>query len=188
MVVNLKGLLTRMKEAYKNQGYTVAVEDGKYWINGCYWLAWLENDEVSNEILSLVTLHTRKTLKEGEAFKVVKGDDGPIVQKVLIETALDPARTMGRLLEERLPQDQVMMLKTNLRYDGCTVWQNNTSLSVMMFDPRYEALIEDKKGVTSLGTGLYAEGNISVAWVMQKIIKGHEAQQKHLAGMKWVLT
>lgn len=188
MVVNLKGLLTRMKEAYKNQGYTVAVEDGKYWIDGGYWLVWLETDEVSNEILSLVTLHTRKTLKEGEAFKVVKGDNGPIAQKILVDAALDPARTMERLLEERPPQEEVRMLKTNLRYDGCGVWQNDTFLGVMMVDPRYEALIKDKKGVTSLGTGLYAEGNISGAWVMQKNIKGHEAQQKHLAGMRWVLT
>lgn len=59
---------------------------------------------------------------------------------------------------------------------------------VMLIDPRYEALIVDKKGVTSLGSGLYAQGEISGAWIMKVDKKGHEAQLKHLAGMRWVLT
>lgn len=188
MVVNVKALRTRIKEAYKLQGYTVAVEDGVMWINSGYWLVWMDTEEVTNEILSLIALHTRKTLQDGEAYKVVKGDNGPIVQRVLVETALGPARTMGELLEERTGHDEVKMLKTNLRYDGCGVWQNDTHLNVMLIDPRYEALIEDKKGVTSLGTGLYAEGEISGAWVMRRDVKGQEVQLRHLAGMRWVLT
>lgn len=188
MVVNVKALRTRIKEAYKLQGYTVAVDDGVMWIHAGYWMVWMNTDEVTNEILSLITLHTRKTLRDGEAYRVIKGDNGPIVQKVLVENALDPAKTMRRYLDELTPHDAVKMLKTNLRYDGCGVWQNDAMLRVMLIDPRYEALIEDKKGVIDLANGLYAEGNISGAWVFPRNVKGQDAQLKHLAGMRWVLT
>lgn len=188
MVVNEKALRTRIKEAFKNQGYTVAVDDGVMWINGGFWLIWVNTDEVSNETLSLITLHTRKTLRDGEAYKVVKGDNGPIVQKVLLDAAMASAKTMGDHLAARTMSETFKMLKTNLRYDGCGVWQNDTHLNVVLIDPRYEALIEDKKGVTALGTGIYAEGEISGAWVLRKDVKGQEVQLQHLAGMRWVLT
>jgi hypothetical protein len=188
MVINEKALRTRIKEAFKNQGYTVAVDDGVMWINGGYWLIWMNTDDVANETLSLIALHTRKTLRDGEAYKVVKGDTGPIVQKVLLEVAMTPAKTMGEHLTARTPHDEVEMLKTNLRYDGCGVWQNASLLNVVLIDPRYEALIEDKKGVTALGTGLYAEGEISGAWVLRRDVKGQENQLRYLSGMRWVLT
>jgi hypothetical protein len=188
MVLNQKALRTRIKEAYKNQSYTVAVDNGVMWICGGYWLVWVNTDEVSNEILSLITLHTRKTPQEGEAYKVVKGDNGPIVQKVLLDVAMAFAKTMGEHLAERTPHDEIRMLKTNLRYDGCGVWQNNSLLNVVLIDPRYEALIEDKKGITALGAGIYAEGEISGAWIMRRDMKGQEDQLRHLAGMRWVHT
>lgn len=188
MVVNVKALRTRMKEAYKLGGYTVAVDDGVMWIHNGYWLVWMNTDEVSNEILSLITLHTRKTLKDGEAYEVIKGDDGPIAQKVLIDTAMAPAKTMGTHLEERTSHDENIMLKTNIRYDGASVWQNNSFLTVKLIDPRYEALIDNKKGVTSLGTGIYAEGEISGAWIMPIEPKGREAHLKHLSEMRWSIN
>lgn len=188
MVINEKALLQRMKEAYKNQGYTVAVEDGRMWINGGFWLIWMDADEVSNEVLSLITLHTRKTLQEHEAYKVVKGDDGPIVQKLLINVAMEVAQTMGRQLELRGEHDVEQMLKTDLRYDGCGVWQSNETLCVMLIDPRYEAMIQQKKDVTLLGNGLYIEGEISGAWVMKVDKKNDAGKLAHLAGIRWTMA
>ena len=187
MVVNEKALRTRIKEAYKLGGYTVAVDDGVMWIHTGFWLVWINSDEVSNETLSLIALHTRNTPKNGDAYKVIKGDKGPIAQRVLMDTALAVAKTMGHHLEERTSHDENRMLKTQLRYDGACVWQNDSFLSVKLIDPRYEALLESKKDITQLGTGIYLEDTLSGAWIMPVDPKGREAHMKHLSEMRWAL-
>ena len=188
MVVNEKALLRCMKEAYKNQGYTVAQDDHVVWINGGYWLVYADRDEISNEVLGLIATHTRKTPVDGDAYKVIKGDNGPIAQRILLDAAMAPVKTMGELLEDRTEQDITKMVKINIRYDNYGVWQHDTFLSVMLIDPRYEALIDDKKNVERLGSGLYSVDAESGVWVLPVEKKDAADQLKHLAGIRWVLS
>lgn len=186
MVVNDKALLRQMKEAYKNQGYTVAVQNDLMVVNSGFWLAQINVENVPNEVLSLITLHTRKVLDNGDAYKVVKGDDGPIVQKRLIDDALGGIEELEKELETR-DFGQPCMKKTALRYDGCSVWQTTVGLDIFLIDPRYEALITSSAVVSKVGNGIYAEGQVSKVWVLRVAVKGSDADNvQHLAQCRWV--
>lgn len=187
MVVNEKALMRCMKEAYKNQGYTVAVDDGWMVICGGYWLVDIAEEETSNELRSLITLHMRKVPVEGEAYKTVKGDDGPIVQKKLLEEALGVMETMEAKRSEAIRNGGPdYMRKTELRFDSTNVWQNARDLSVFLVQPKYEALLEDKKYVKKVGEGMLAEDDISVAWVLGVVNNAAKDKLTHLAGIRWV--
>lgn len=187
MIINEKALVRQMKEAYKNQGYTVAVNNDIMVICSGYWLVQVESDNVPAEVLSLFAMHMRKIPENGDAYKVVKGDDGSYVQKKLIADALGPVETMEKLLAEADEDGGAApMKKTNLRYDGCSVWQSQETLGIFLIDPRYEALIAADDSVCMLGTGIYAEGNISKIWIMRVDKKYEQAKIQHLAGIRWV--
>lgn len=188
MVVNEKALMRNMKEAYRNQGYTVAMDEDDFLdICGGYWMVRIAEEETSNELRSLITLHMRKVPEQGEAYKTVKGDDGPIVQKKLMEEALGPLEALGKRLSEAIQAGGPdSMRKTELRYENTNVWQNATDLGIFLIDPRYEALLEDKKDVQKTGEGLYAADDISTVWICGVINRSAEDKLKHLAGIRWV--
>lgn len=187
MIVNEKALLRQMKEAYKTSGYTVLVAGDDMVINSGFWLVQIDIDNVPNEILALIALHMRKIPANGDAYKISKGDDGPIVQKKLLEDALGPVSQMESLREGAIEDGGLeQMVKTNLRYDNCNLWQSAADLSVFLIDPRFEALIADKKAVSMVGEGIYAEGEISKVWVLRVQKKDEPAQLKHLSGIRWV--
>ena len=130
MVVNEKALMRCLKEAYKNQGYTVAVYDGWAVINAGYWLVRIAEEETSNELRSLITLHMRDFPDEGEAFKTVKGDCGPIVQRVILEDALKSLGTMeARLVETMGENGPTIIRQTALRMGTYAIWQKTPFIS-----------------------------------------------------------
>lgn len=185
MVVNEKALIRQIKEAYKNQGYTVAVRGNLMVINSGFWLVLIDMDNVPNEVLSLIALHLRLIPEEETAYKVVKGDDGPFVQKKLIEDALGAVEELEKNLVEALTRP--VMEKTNLRYDGCSVCQAVVGLDLFLIDPRYEVLIDNKAAVSKVGNGLYAEGQASRVWVLRVAVNGSDTDKvAHLAQLRWV--
>ena len=186
MVVNEKALMRCMKEAYRNQGYTVVVYDGWMVINGGYWLVKIAEEETSNEVRSLITLHMRDLPQEGQAFKTIKGDNGPIVQQVLLGTALESLQKMEAKLVTAVGEDEVVIRRSPVRYDGAVIWQNAKDLAVLAMDPRYEALLESHKDVKRLGTGLYKEDMVSTAWILGIYEPNAVEKLDHLAKFRWV--
>lgn len=188
MVVNEKALMRCMKEAYKHQGYTVAVDaDGWMMINGGYWLVKIAEEETSNELRSLIALHMRDIPQSEEAFKTVKAADGPIVQRVILETALKVLTTMEERLVETMGENGPTIIRRSaVRYDGAIVWQNAKDLAVLMVDPRYEALLESHKDVQRVGTGLYAEDAVSTVWALGLQENAQKEKMDHLAKFRWV--
>lgn len=142
-------------------------------------------DNVPNEVLSLIALHMRLIPDNGDAYKVIKGDDGPILHKKMLDAALQPVIHMedDEAATRAVP---VIMKKTCLRYDGCCVWQSDADLSIFLIDPRYEALIDSKVLVRMVGNGLYAEDDISKAWVLRVSNESAKDHINHLAGIRWV--
>lgn len=187
MVVNEKALMRCLKEAYKNQGYMVAVYDGWAVINAGYWLVRIAEEETSNELRSLITLHMRDFPDEGQAFKTVKRDCGPIVQRVILEDALKYLGTMeARLVETMGENGPTIIRQTALRMGKYAIWQNAGDLKILLMDPRYEALLESKKDVRRVGTGLYADDTTSTAWVLGVLDDAAEDKVNHLAKFRWV--
>lgn len=188
MVVNEKALVRQMNTAYKNQGYTVAVNCDIMVINSGFWLVQIDMDNVPSEVLSLIALHMRLIPEDGDAYKVSKGYDGPIVQKKLIDDALGPVVQMENAVgEAKATTRLIQMLKTNLRFDGCSVWQAAVGTDVFLIDPRYEVLISSDAIVCMAGNGIYAEGLTSKAWVLRVAVNGSDAEKvQYLAERRWV--
>lgn len=185
MVVNEKALVNRMKDAYKNQGYTVAVQDDQMMINSGFWLVQIDMENVPNEVLSLIALHMRLIPEDGTAYKVVKGDDGPFVQNKLISDALGGLEQLFEELKAELLHPG--MKKSSLRFDGNSVWQTTVGRTIYLIDPRYEVLISSEAAVSMVGNGIYAEGNTSRAWVLRVAVSGSDADKvQHLAEYRWV--
>lgn len=186
MVIHEKALISCMKEAYRNQGYTVAVDDDNWMlINGGYWLARIAEEESSNELRSLITLHMRQVPDAGDAYKTVKTKNGPFVQKMLLEDAMGIMEILEGKLEEAA-QKPAQMKRADMFLRNCGVWQNTEDLSIMMVDPRYEMLIGKPLEVTKAGYGLYLDDDISALWVLA--VQDNEAKDKieHLAKIRWV--
>lgn len=72
MVVNEKGLLKAMKEAYKLDGYTVAVDEADLILKTVPWTVVLHMEDAPSKVLDLITEHIRKLPAPGTAYQVKK--------------------------------------------------------------------------------------------------------------------
>jgi hypothetical protein len=186
MVINEKALISCMKEAYRNQGYTVAVDyDNWMLINGGYWMAKIAEEETSNELRSLITLHMRQVPDAGDAYKTVKTKNGPFVQKMLLEDAMGVQNVLQKKLMEN-GNTAARMKRAPMVLRNCGVWQNEKDLSIMLADPRYEAMIDRPLDVIRAGNGLYLSDDISCLWVLAMNDNEYQDKIEHLAKIRWV--
>lgn len=187
MVINEKALVSRMKEAYKSYGYTVAVDEDMVYLTNGFWLAGMDIDQVPAEVMGMFGEHIRAIPKSGQAYKVTKDKDGPIVQSRILEDALACVRQMERLkaeaFEEVLP---VKMCKTNLIYDGSHVWQEVIGGKVFLIDPRYAVLMEKKQEVFRVGEGIYAQDEESMVWILRVSNDADKTYLEHLEKIHWI--
>lgn len=187
MVINEKALVTRMKEAYKSYGYTVAVDEDMVYLTNGFWLAGMDIDQVPAEVMGMFGEHIRAIPKSGQAYKVTKDKDGPIVQSRILEDAMACVRQMERLkaeaFEEVLP---VKMCKTNLIYDGSHVWQEVIGGKVFLIDPRYAVLMEKKQEVFRVGEGIYAQDEESMVWILRVSNDADKTYLEHLEKKHWI--
>ena len=75
MVVNEKGLLKAMKEAYKLDGYTVAVDETDLILKTVPWTVVLHMEDAPSKVLALITEHIRKLPAPGTAYQVKKKEN-----------------------------------------------------------------------------------------------------------------
>lgn len=187
MVINEKALVSRMKDAYKTYGYTVAVQNDRVYLSNGFWLAEVKADNVPGEILGMFGEHIRDIPKNGDAYKVTKAKDGPVVQKRILDDALIPVKSMytqrEKALEGILP---VLMHKTNLTYDGCRVWQADCTRDIYLIDPRYAAMIANNTEVEKVGDGIYAEGETSKLWILRVNNEQDKTYLSHLEKISWI--
>ena len=188
MVVNEKALKRCVKEAYRTRAFTVAVSDGRMMINSGYWVVFIDVDEVPSGILGLFGEWMRKIPDEGEAYRVIKGDNGPIVQKQLLKDALIPLSEMeARMIDAMGESGDSLMRRSGISLDSAKLWQNNKDLSVLLVDKRYEALLDSFRDIRRVGVGLYADDNVSTAWILGLDNRGSVKERlDHLAGFRWV--
>ena len=188
MVVNEKALKRCVKEAYRNRAFTVAVHNGRMMINSGYWVVIIDVDEVPSDVLGLFGAWMRKIPDEGEAYRVIKGDDGPIVQKQLLKDALIPLSEMeARMIDAMGESGDSLMRRSGISLDSANLWQNNKDLSVLLVDQRYEALLDSFRDIRRVGVGLYADDNVSTAWILGRDPRGSVKERlDHLAKFRWV--
>lgn len=187
MVINEKALVTRMKEAYKTYGYTVAMDEDMVYLTNGFWLAGMDIDQVPAEVMGMFGEHIRAIPRSGQAYKVTKDKDGPIVQSRILEDALGVVRQMEQQRAEAykdiLP---VVMQRTNLIYDGCQVWQAANVRDIFLIDPRDAVLLSKTKDVHQVGEGIYAEDEESMVWVLRVSKDADKTYLEHLEKINWV--
>lgn len=187
MVINEKALVSRMKEAYKTNGYTVVVDEDMVYLTNGFWLAGMDIDQVPSAVMGMFGEHIRDIPCSGDAYKVTKDKDGPIVQKRIMEEALGVVRQMEtRRHEAFVDAVPVQMCKTNLIYDGCHVWQAEAGRDVFLIDPRYAVLLEKKQKVFRVGEGIYAEDDDSQLWVLRVAKESDKTYLEHMEKISWI--
>lgn len=89
MVVNEKGLLKAMKEAYKLDGYTVAVDEADLILKTVTWTVVLHMEDAPSKVLALITEHIRKLPAPGTAYQVKKKETQTQMFRMVKEEILD---------------------------------------------------------------------------------------------------
>lgn len=185
MVINEKALITQLKEAYRDYGYTVAVSDGRMMLTNGFWLAVIESDNVPAAVLGMMAEHIRDVPKEGDAFKVTKTKEGPMVQARILEDAVRPLVNLVEMKHEEL-MGAGTMRRIDLTLGGMQLWQERPGNVIFMIDPRYSVLFNQLGGTVRLGDGVYAQGNISELWVLRVSDGAFSDKLRHLEKIPWV--
>ena len=184
MVINEKALVSRMKDAYKTYGYTVAVEEDRVYLTNGFWLAGMDIDQVPSAVMGMFGEHIRDIPCSGDAYKVTKGKDGAIVQKRILEEAMGVVRQMLERRGDASPD--IQMRKTNLTYDGAQVWQAEIGKDVFLIDPRYAVMIDKQQKAFRVGEGIYAEDEESVLWILRINDAADKLYLDHLQKISWI--
>lgn len=187
MVINEKTLVREMKEAFKGGGYTVICREEETTMILCpYWAVQINNENLPREVLSLLALHMGYLPKEGEAYKIMKADKEPTVQKMLFETALIMIRKLEQPMLHQNVAPLVDVKKTLLTFDGCNVWQKTGNQGIILMNPEYESILRKKDAVIMAGNAIHKEGEVSRAWVFRVEESKWENQINHLSQIPWV--
>lgn len=187
MIINEKGLLKAMKEAYKGGGYTVAAMQEyetvaeKLVIHTGYFLVSVERKHCPNAILGMIVQHSGLLPRVGEAYRISKG----ITQTVVfgtVESLVEDCRIMREA-------DMGWLLQTKLTMNGWEVWQEVTSLRILLLDPALSGIVKhNEDGGYAAENTAYFSGDVSEAYIMRRRPEdaAEECAVAHLAAMQWV--
>ena len=189
MVINEKALVREMKEAYKGWGYLVTVMPGDKWVisREDAWCVQIEGQgNVPNEVLSLIVLHMGRLPRVETAYKIYKGDDGPVIQKEVYAVAAESWRSFEQA-RQKTNDEPVTICRTSLVYGSRRVWQQKDNGEILLIDPRYEGLIERSGGIgiRAVGQQIYAEGDCSCIYVSRARGGAKESLVEHLEKVQW---
>lgn len=188
MVISEKGLLRAMKDAYKGDGYTVAVDDSggieDLILHTPVWTVIIQKDAAPSKILGLITEHLRKLPQPGEAFRVKKKETQTEIYG-MVENAVMDFRT-----DEKKRQ---AARRTNLTMDGFPIWQAVETKAVVKVFPDYEDILRLESfkvlnGMRLVGEDvLLADGTVSRVYIRCYRPKDQVELERlnHLAKFQW---
>lgn len=189
MVIHDGSLVKRIKEQYRGGGYTVISEPGGWTVIMCAaWAVRMKNDHLPREVLGLLALHLGFLPEEETAYRIMKGKDGPSVQDMIFESAMDPVNWLRGLAAAAEQTAAVPVKKTLLTLDGWNLWQKCGNGGMVMVDPDYEDLFRNKEGITMAGEALYRKGILSECYVMRGTGEKHDRELTHLGKIFWIGT
>lgn len=184
MVVNEKGLIRAMKEAYKVTGYDVAVEEAgtveNLIVSALNWAVVMERKSVPPKVRGLIAEHLPEFPKVGEAYCVKKG-----------EPQLELYDAATAFIRSSLTSDKSFQIikRTNLTLDGYPLWQRKGDLRIFEIRPEYEDIMNLARGTLRIvgDTHLLLDDLESRVYI--SLYKPDEHEQKrldHLSKMEWV--
>lgn len=182
MVIDEKGLLSAMKDAYKKKstGYKVAARispkgERELILSGPGWSAEIARENAPRKVLGVIVEHVGDLPDEGMAFQVQEKN----VQTEIFNVAVpDPAE----------PVAGARVKRTNLTYNGYQIWQRMDDLNVFMVAPKIEDLLDNYNREVRLTEdgAFYVEGIASRLHIQPLQVQQNELPAlHHLAKMQW---
>ena len=128
-MINEKGLLRAMKNAYRSGGYEVAGygAENMLFINGYSWCVVVPQKQMPRKVLALLVEHVG-CIPTGDAFRVHKNDGA---QAIVLSMALQSKNGLYERLKTAFPVD---IRQTAMTWKGWRVWQGVDSGEVLPFD------------------------------------------------------
>lgn len=189
LVVNDKVLVRELKEAYKGWGYSVMVIDNDQWVfrSADNWVVMIEGqDNVPNEVLTLIVLHMGHLPKEDTCHRIYKGEKCSVIQKEAYAVAEETWRSWQKM---RMETDDcpVEIRRTPLVYGRRRVWQERESKSILLMNPRFEGLMHTggDSMIRKVGENICLEGEISEVYISRARGGASEDLLDHLAQVSW---
>lgn len=181
MTFNERGLIRAMKNAYREQGYSVAGTEDGYTITGEMWGVSIHDKAVPNTVKSLIVLHAGKLPDVGKAISVRKGE----VCSEIYEMAVDRIESFRRLYREG---KQELIRPTRLTLDGYRLWQNPRTFAIKMIDPVNQQILDftDNDAYLICDT-LYGETVYGSVFVHREVVAPEDLPMlAHLEQMQWI--
>ena len=136
MVVDEKGLISAMKEAFKTTGYKVAVDETAgsidYIIDGINWAVVIEKGSLPAKVFGLIAEHVRDSILPGQAVQVRKKE----VRTMIFGPMVEDVRS---IIESDKPRRIIRRTKLNL--GGYPLWQGVTDRKMIKLSPEYEEVM-----------------------------------------------
>lgn len=185
MIIDEKALCRRMKEAYKGGGYSVAATERNVMITDGTFFAEVYARNMPRKALGLIAEHVGAIPGAGEAYFCKKG----VCQTEIFETskAVGAMRELEQLLAPMGGQNQAR--PTRLTLNGLNVWQNTTSMEILLMAPELEETAKYNPAfpVDVVGNAMYFKGDVSRLLIVKTMVNtDSKIQVEHLEGMQWV--
>lgn len=158
MVINEKGLLRAMKEAYKSDGYEIeCTQTGgvkEIHLETARWYVSCVLKNLPRKVLGLIVEHLGEIPEPGQAVQVKKKE----CQTKILSQGRDAFRGIT-------PEDCVnptSVHKTSIVYRGGNIWQQSWENRVFWVNPELEEIMDMKAKVVCLGQKvLHISGTVS---------------------------
>ena len=185
MVIDEKGLMRAMKEAYKELGYKVAVEDEadieNVIISYPTWTVVIQKDELPRKVLGLIAEHVGEIPKPGTAFQVSKKQ----TQTEIFSMAMQIVEDFHSGEKERR-----IIRRTSLVMGGFPLWQATSSKVVQVSPDLEDIMLWGSRIVRLIGEDiLMIDDNASRGYIRCTLPKEDSVEMQkleHLSKLQWV--
>lgn len=185
-MLNEKGLAAAMRLAWKGNGYTAAIANGRIKIRAGFWGVNYEIKRLPRKCLALLVEHIGD-LPDNACFKLQK-DLG--AQSKLLDEELAFWGEKGLLLTAEA-HEMHRILPTMVELGGFWIWQDQETLTVWQIDREYSRIIDPKalsEGAVFLPgdwPGLVFHDLDDYAVVMPRRRSGESPMLERLDGFPW---
>lgn len=181
MTIYDKGLIRAMKQAYRDDGYYVAVTDNGVLIQSEGWGVEILADAVPNSVKSLIVLHNGSLPKMNSAVHVVKGECADAILEVVVGTMDDLAKIYTATGGSEIKP-------TRLTMDGCRIWQTTDALKIRMVDVEDQQILVGESWDAHLVSGtIYGRNWFGSMFVRTQLVTAEDKPLlDHLSQMQWV--
>lgn len=181
MTIYDKGLLRAMKQAYREDGYYVAVTEKGILIQAENWGCEILADAVPNSVKSLIVLHNGCLPRMNTAVCVAKAECSAAILEVVVGTLDDMAKVFDAT-------GGIPIKPTRLTMDGCRIWQTTDNLKARMVDLEDQQILAGESFDAHLVSGaVYGRSWFGSMFVRTKTVKEEDKPLlDHLSKMQWI--